>query len=133
MIKSAMSITMPSEERKIPTCGILYVVATPIGNLEDITMRALRILQEVDCIACEDTRHTRKLLTHFQIRAKLVSYYKGKEAGKSTEIVTRLLAGADVALVSDAGVPCISDPGYTLVQKVLNMGFGYALCRGRLP
>ncbi len=95
------------------------MVATPIGNLEDITLRALRILKEVDYIACEDTRHTRKLLTHFQISSKLVSYYKGKEVSKSGEIVSYLLAGANVALVSDAGVPCISDPGYILVQKVI--------------
>jgi 16S rRNA (cytidine1402-2'-O)-methyltransferase len=106
----------------IPQLGILYVVATPIGNLEDITLRALRILQEADYIACEDTRHTRKLLTHFEISSKLISYYKGKEASKSAEIIEYLLAGANVALVSDAGVPCISDPGYILVQKAAEMG-----------
>jgi 16S rRNA (cytidine1402-2'-O)-methyltransferase len=106
----------------ISATGVLYVVATPIGNLEDITLRALRILKEADYVACEDTRHTRKLLTHFQISAKLKSYYKGKEASKSEEIVGLLLAGANVALVSDAGVPCISDPGYVLVQKAVRHG-----------
>jgi len=108
-----------SNAEPVSKIGILYVVATPIGNLEDITLRALRILQEVDYIACEDTRHTRKLLTHFQISSNLVSYYKGKEVSKSAEIVSYLLSGANVALVSDAGVPCISDPGYILVQKAI--------------
>ncbi len=102
--------------------GTLYIVATPIGNLEDITLRALRILKEVDCIACEDTRHTRKLLTHFEISAKLISYYKGKEVGKAAEIIDQLQAGTNVALVSDAGVPCISDPGYILVQGAIEKG-----------
>lgn len=102
--------------------GTLYVVATPIGNLEDITFRALRILKEVAYIACEDTRHTRKLLTHFQISTPLHSYYRGKEAGKSEQIISSLLAGSDVALVSDAGMPCISDPGYILVQKAQEAG-----------
>jgi len=98
------------------------VVATPIGNLEDITLRALRILKEVRYIACEDTRHTRKLLTHFQISTPLISYYRGKEAGKSGQIVSYLLEGSDVALVSDAGMPCIADPGHILVQKAYESG-----------
>ena len=97
--------------------GTLFVVATPIGNLEDITLRALRILQEVDLIAAEDTRHTRKLLTHFDIHTPLISYYKEKEASRAQEIVARLLAGAQVALVSDAGTPGISDPGGILVHS----------------
>lgn len=97
--------------------GTLYVVATPIGNLEDITMRAVRILREVPLIASEDTRHTRKLLSHLGIKNSLVSYYKGKEASRSEPILKRLLAGDDVALVSDAGTPGISDPGAILVKK----------------
>jgi len=95
----------------------LFVVATPIGNLEDITLRALRILREVDLIAAEDTRHTRKLLSHFDIHTPLMSYYKEKEASRAQEIVARLLSGQQVALVSDAGTPGISDPGGILVQS----------------
>ena len=101
----------------IATPGTLFVVATPIGNLEDITLRALRILREVDLIAAEDTRHTRKLLSHFDIHTPLISYYKEKEASRAQEIVVRLLSGAQVALVSDAGTPGISDPGGILVQS----------------
>ncbi len=101
------------------TCkpGTLFVVATPIGNLEDITLRALRILREVDLIAAEDTRHTRKLLSHFDIHTPLISYYKEKEASRAQEIVARLLSGQQVALVSDAGTPGISDPGGILVKS----------------
>ena len=101
----------------IATPGTLFVVATPIGNLEDITLRALRILREVDLIAAEDTRHTRKLLSHFDIHTPLISYYKEKEASRAQEIVVRLLSGVQVALVSDAGTPGISDPGGILVQS----------------
>ncbi|MFH1218146.1 MAG: 16S rRNA (cytidine(1402)-2'-O)-methyltransferase [Pseudomonadota bacterium] len=97
--------------------GILYVVATPIGNLEDITMRALRVLGDVDLVAAEDTRHTRKLLSHFGINKPLLSYYKDKEIGRSDKIVEELLQGRHVALVSDAGTPGISDPGAVLVEK----------------
>ncbi|HIJ90460.1 MAG: 16S rRNA (cytidine(1402)-2'-O)-methyltransferase [Desulfobulbaceae bacterium] len=104
--------------------GTLFVVATPIGNLEDITLRALRILQEVDLIAAEDTRHTRKLLSHFDIHTPLLSYYKEKEASRSQEIVTRLLAGQQVALVSDAGTPGISDPGGILVHSAYEHDIG---------
>lgn len=102
--------------------GTLYVVATPIGNLEDITLRALRILESVDCIAAEDTRHTRKLLSHFDLHTPLLSYYKENEASRSQEIVARLLAGQQVALVSDAGTPGISDPGGILVKNALSQG-----------
>ena len=106
----------------IATPGTLFVVATPIGNLEDITLRALRILREVDLIAAEDTRHTRKLLSHFDIHTPLISYYKEKEASRAQEIVARLLSGAQVALVSDAGTPGISDPGGILVQSAQSHG-----------
>ena len=97
--------------------GTLYIVATPIGNLEDITLRALRILKEVDLIAAEDTRHTRKLLTHYNISTPTFSYYKEKEQSRSDRIIEKLLAGHDVGLVSDAGTPGVSDPGSILVQK----------------
>ena len=99
--------------------GTLYVVATPIGNLEDITLRALRILKEVDLIAAEDTRHTRKLLTHFNISTATVSYYKGKEQERSTIIINKLQEGHNVALVSDAGTPGISDPGSILIKNAV--------------
>lgn len=102
--------------------GTLYVVATPIGNLEDITLRALRILKEVDLIAAEDTRHTKQLLNHFDIHTPLISYYREKEAERSEELVQKLLAGDTVALVSDAGTPGISDPGAVLVKKAREAG-----------
>ncbi|MBT8346345.1 MAG: 16S rRNA (cytidine(1402)-2'-O)-methyltransferase [Desulfofustis sp.] len=97
--------------------GNLYIVATPIGNLEDMTHRATRILKEVDLIAAEDTRHTRKLLTHFNIHTHMVSYYREKEASRTDELIDRLLEGENIALVSDAGTPGISDPGAILVNK----------------
>jgi 16S rRNA (cytidine1402-2'-O)-methyltransferase len=97
-------------------CGTLYLVATPIGNLEDITIRALRILKEVSLIACEDTRHTSRLLTHFGIATKRTSYHEHNEAARTREIVEHLRGGEDVALVSDAGMPLVSDPGYRLVS-----------------
>jgi 16S rRNA (cytidine1402-2'-O)-methyltransferase len=102
--------------------GCLYVVSTPIGNLEDITLRALRILKEADVIACEDTRQTLKLLAHFDIPKRLVSYHEHNEITRAPEIVIELEQGAKVALVSDAGTPAISDPGYRLVSLCLRHG-----------
>lgn len=102
--------------------GSLYVVATPIGNLEDISMRALRILKEADLIACEDTRQTMKLLSHFDIHTKLVSYHEHNELTRSSEIVIDIEQGASVALVSDAGTPAVSDPGQHLVSLCLRHG-----------
>jgi len=97
--------------------GTLYVVATPIGNLEDITFRAVRILQEVVLIAAEDTRHSRKLLDHYAIRTPLISYHEHNETERSGQLIERLQAGESLALISDAGTPCIADPGYRLVSR----------------
>jgi len=97
--------------------GSLYVVATPIGNLEDITVRAIRVLREVTLIASEDTRHTAKLLSHLGIKARLFSYYKDREVKQADSLAQELLAGKDIALVSDAGTPAVSDPGAILVKK----------------
>jgi len=102
--------------------GILYVVATPIGNLEDISLRALRILKEVDLIAAEDTRHTRNLLTHYDIHTALTSYHEHNEKTQAAELVEKLRRGENIALVSDAGTPAISDPGYRLVVEALRSG-----------
>jgi 16S rRNA (cytidine1402-2'-O)-methyltransferase len=102
--------------------GCLYIVATPIGNLEDITLRALRVLREADVIACEDTRQTVKLLSHFDISKRLVSYHEHNEITRAPEIVIELEQGAKVALVSDAGTPAISDPGFRLVGLCLRHG-----------
>jgi len=102
--------------------GRLYVVATPIGNLEDITLRALRILKEADLIVCEDTRHTMKLLSHFDFSKRLVSYHQHNEITRAPEIVIELEQGAQVALVSDAGTPTVSDPGYRLVSLCVRHG-----------
>src|SRR6202008_4919696 len=99
--------------------GCLYLVATPIGNLEDITLRALRILKEVDQIACEDTRHTQKLLNHYNILKPLVSYHEHNEMTRAPELVLAMEQGAQIALVSDAGMPLVSDPGYRLVTLCL--------------
>lgn len=100
----------------LKTSGTLYVVATPIGNLEDITLRALKILKEVDLIAAEDTRHTKKLLNHFGINTPLISYYREKEQERGRELLEKLRSGLNIALVSDAGTPAISDPGAVVVE-----------------
>ncbi len=99
--------------------GTLYVVSTPIGNLEDITHRAVRVLKEVKMIACEDTRHTAKLLQHFGIETKTVSYHEHNEQQRATELLNFLRAGQDVAIVSDAGTPGISDPGFRVIRLAL--------------
>jgi 16S rRNA (cytidine1402-2'-O)-methyltransferase len=97
----------------------LYLVATPIGNLEDITLRALRVLKEVDLIACEDTRQTLKLLSHYDIKTRLVSYHEHTEMTKAAELVVDLEGGAKIALVTDAGMPGISDPGFRLIALAI--------------
>ena len=102
--------------------GTLYLCATPIGNLEDMTFRAVRILKEVDVVAAEDTRHTRKLLTHFDIHTPLVSYHEHNNLGRGPELIERLLAGENIACVSDAGMPGISDPGSHLAMLAIEAG-----------
>ncbi len=124
--------------------GTLFVVATPIGNLEDITIRALRTLRGVSFIACEDTRHTIKLLNKYKIKKKLVSYYQPKEEKKIPYIIRNLEQGLNGALVSDAGTPGISDPGYKLIVEAIKKGIKVvpipgatalitALCASGLP
>ncbi len=118
-----MVIAMPSSEASAGNAsaplGTLYLVGTPIGNLEDITLRALRTLKEVDLIACEDTRQTAKLLNHFGIEKPTLSYHEHNELTRAAELVVHLERGEDVAVVSDAGMPGISDPGYRLVTLAL--------------
>jgi 16S rRNA (cytidine1402-2'-O)-methyltransferase len=99
--------------------GTLYLIATPIGNLEDITHRAVRLLGEVAVIACEDTRHTRKLLNHYDINTRTVSYHEHNERERAAELIVQLRQGANVALVSDAGTPGISDPGFRLARLAI--------------
>jgi len=101
--------------------GTLFIIATPIGNLEDITVRALRILRGVPVIAAEDTRHSRKLLNHYDITAQLVSYHDHNKQGM-TNTLLKMLERGDVAVITDAGTPCISDPGYELVGRALEIG-----------
>ncbi len=107
---------------KIDRKGILYVVATPIGNLEDITLRAIRILNEVDLIAAEDTRHTLKLLNHLEISKPLISYHRHNEDVKSEILIDKLQEGKNIALVSDAGTPGICDPGEEVINRCIDLG-----------
>jgi 16S rRNA (cytidine1402-2'-O)-methyltransferase len=109
-------------ERTVGLSGTLFVVATPIGNLEDITLRALRVLREVDLVACEDTRRTRALLTHFDIHKPTVSYYEHNKLARGPQLLRDLAAGRSIALVTDAGTPGISDPGILLVREARAQG-----------
>ncbi len=113
---------MGGAEQRAGHVGTLYVVATPIGNLEDITYRAVRILSEVDLVAAEDTRHSRKLFARFGIKKPLVSYHDHNEQQRQSMLVKRLQAGEDIALISDAGTPCIADPGYRLIASCHAVG-----------
>src|SRR3954469_3130046 len=109
---------------------MLYLVATPIGNLDDITLRALEVLKSVDVIAAEDTRHSGNLLKHFEIRKPLVSYHQHNEAMRSQELAERLAAGENVALITDAGMPGLSDPGARLIRKCIERGLAYTIIPG---
>ncbi|EUJ36048.1 16S rRNA (cytidine(1402)-2'-O)-methyltransferase [Brochothrix campestris] len=102
--------------------GKLYLVPTPIGNLEDMTFRAIKILKEVDAIAAEDTRNTIKLLNHFEIKTPMISYHEHNKHTRGEELIDRLLKGENIAQVSDAGMPSISDPGHELVQAAIAVG-----------
>lgn len=102
--------------------GTLYLVSTPIGNLEDITHRAVRLLGEVDVIACEDTRHTKKLLNHYGINTRTISYHEHNERERAIELLEQLKRGSDVAIVTDAGTPAISDPGFRLARIAIDSG-----------
>jgi len=102
------------------TPGTLYLVATPIGNLADITHRAIQVLSDVDLIACEDTRHTHKLLNHYGLYTKTISYHEHNEQQRAAELIDRLKQGTNIAVVSDAGTPSISDPGYRLVRAAID-------------
>ena len=106
----------------MPEIGVLYIVSTPIGNLEDITLRALRILKEISLIAAEDTRLTRKLLTHYNISTSTVSYYEHNRFTRIPKIIDHLNTGKDVAVVTDAGTPGISDPAYKLIRAAIEIG-----------
>ncbi|RAZ72818.1 16S rRNA (cytidine(1402)-2'-O)-methyltransferase [Planococcus halotolerans] len=114
---------MKSQKSFQETTATLYLVATPIGNLEDMTVRALRILKEVDIIAAEDTRNTKKLCNYFDIQTKLVSYHEHNQESGGHKILAYLEEGKSVALVSDAGMPCISDPGEDIVKRAIAEGF----------
>lgn len=109
------SATRVVRDGDAPGAGTLYLVGTPIGNMEDITLRALRVLKEVDLVACEDTRHTAQLLDHFGIEKTTVSYHEHNELTRAAELIVRLEQGDNIAMVSDAGMPGVSDPGYRLV------------------
>jgi 16S rRNA (cytidine1402-2'-O)-methyltransferase len=120
--KSDRKTAGESRETAVPARSTLYLIATPIGNLEDITLRALRVLKEVDVIACEDTRQTQKLLNHYAIATRTTSYHEHNEMTRSAELVKEMQEGASVALVTDAGMPGISDPGYRLITLAIRHG-----------
>jgi 16S rRNA (cytidine1402-2'-O)-methyltransferase len=109
---------------------MLYVIGTPIGNLDDITFRALEALKSVDVIAAEDTRHSGNLLRHFDIRKQLVSYHEHNEAMRTAELSERLAAGENVALITDAGMPAVSDPGARLIRACIERGLEYTIVPG---
>lgn len=109
-------VKAPAAQDLVSPPGRLYVVGTPIGNLEDITLRALRVLKEVDVVACEDTRRTRQLLDHYGIPTPTISYHEHNELTRAPELMIRMEEGEDIALVSDAGMPLVSDPGFRLVK-----------------
>src|SRR3954465_897442 len=109
---------------------MLYVVGTPIGNLSDITLRALETLKSVDLIACEDTRHSGNLLRHYEIHKPLVSYHEHNEARRTAELIEELAAGKNIAVVSDAGLPGISDPGHRLLRACIGRGLPYTILPG---
>lgn len=114
---------MRSQKSNDPTnLGTLYLIPTPIGNLEDMTFRAIRLMKEADLIAAEDTRNTKKLCSHFEISTPLASYHEHNKETSGRQLVERLLKGDNIALVSDAGMPCISDPGYEIVQTAIESG-----------
>ena len=110
--------------------GALYIVATPIGNLEDVSARALRVLSEVDIVACEDTRHSARLFSTYSIRTPAISYFEHNEERRTPELIERLLRGENIALVTDAGTPAISDPGYRLVRAAISEGIRVAALPG---
>jgi 16S rRNA (cytidine1402-2'-O)-methyltransferase len=118
----AVQVEVSNDSSVARLAPALYLVATPIGNLEDITLRALRVLKEADLIACEDTRHTQKLLNHYGITTRTVSYHEHNEMTRAAELVKQLQAGTSVALVSDAGMPGISDPGFRLISLAIQTG-----------
>src|SRR5437762_13125271 len=118
-MKAGASASGNSKDNLTPA---LYLVATPIGNLEDITLRALRVLDQADLIACEDTRQTQKLLNYFGIRKRMISYHEHNEIGRTQELLGDLQQGARIALVSDAGMPGISDPGSIIIREALQRG-----------
>ncbi len=109
---------------------MLYLVATPIGNLGDITLRALETLKSVDLIACEDTRHSGHLLAHYEIRKPLISYHQHNEARRTAELIEELAAGKNIAVITDAGLPGISDPGHRLLRACIERGLPYTIIPG---
>ncbi len=121
--RGARAAPNPDAPDRPQSAGTLYVVATPLGNLEDITLRALRVLRTVHLVAAEDTRHSRKLLRHYDIYTPVVSYYDWVERSKAEMLLSELGNGHDIALISDAGTPCIADPGYRVVRAAAEAGF----------